>query len=148
MTNGATTSTTTGRNAGARTGSAQPAHTLRRMILPARWATRLVNTVRGDLSKNEVEQCDKLTASLGQDGWQIVDASAQTHTARPINDEETLCRTYTVRRNEHPLLPAGRRNSLGEHLTALRGCIAHAADGGSYGDVTEAAEDLLRSCGY
>ena len=149
MRNESTTATGMGARANAGAGSAEPAYTLRRMILPAHWATRLMSTVRGNLSESEVEQCDNLRASLAQDGWQIVDASTQTHRATPeVNDEETLCRTYTARRNEHPLLPSGKKNSLGEQLTTLRGCIVHAADGGSYGDVTDAAEDLLHSCGY
>ena len=126
-------------------------YTLRRMTLPEHWEPYLIRHDAGDLTAAERTECDALRKSVENHGWHFVDASSRPIAAVPMVPEEThdemTCLTFTLRRDVHHLLPPGEPVTFEDYLNALRGCIARAAEGGSYADVTDAAENLLRAFG-
>ena len=125
-------------------------YALRRMTLPERWKGHLIDGIDGDLTTNDLAACDALRTSIAEYGWRFTEAVRQATLAVPTVPEETrkktVCLVFTVRRDEHPLLPAGEPVTLQDHLDALRESLARAEDG-SEADVRETAEGLLRAFG-
>ena len=128
----------------------EAAFTLRRMLLPERWAGYLVNRDRGGLDENELRVASAVVRDLAIHGWTIIEAGNHVQSGVPQVagwTTATGCRSYTVRRDEHEALPEPGRNTVEDHLSALRGALDRAAEGESFADVHDCAEALLAAFG-
>ena len=112
-----------------------------KLTLPASWAPCLIRRHASDLPMSEITLCRELLSSLHNHGWHFIDNPGEKFDAVPdvpAEDRENRavrkCSTYTVRRDEHPLLPtqgATLTPALSRLLTAvdrLRSCLGELDD--------------------
>lgn len=120
------------------------------MNLPAHWARYLVRDNASELTSEDRSACDALRNEMRKYGWRFVDAGSQPFADVPAVPEGTQdqvpCLRFTLRRDEHRLLPSGEPVTLEDHLDALQECLGRTPDDGA-ADIGETAESLLRAFG-
>lgn len=83
-------------------------------------------------------------------GWRFVDAGSQPFSAVPGIPEgkhdQVPCVTYTLRRDEHGLLPPSEPVTLEDHLDALQECVGQ-TPGEDTQDTIDTAKSLLHAFG-
>lgn len=120
--------------------------TLRRLLLPQRWQNYLIDGIETQLTTDDRQACDALRKSVAEHGWKFTEVALQASLAIPAAppgmSEPTPCVVFTLRRDEHPLLPPAEPVTLQDHLDALREAVTEAHEGGESG-IVETAERLL-----
>ena len=114
-------------------GEAGDSETRGTVVLPERWRTWLIARRRGKLTGRELRAAEEVRQSLEDRGWDVIGATEEVTPAVPAAPEEISdempCRTYTVRRREHPLVRLeGPAKAASGEATAANGGLRTPAE--------------------